>query len=129
LLQLSQEGIAEADSDPGYILEGFNQCAELVSGAWGSCRPRPRSGAWTRIWRRRHIAPWSAQTAFVVKAEGSHIRTQRQVAVAHWRNNQVPDRRIDRRQRLRNTASLRAIGDVQFRSYFLMRQLNQAIAL
>jgi hypothetical protein len=50
------------------------------------------------------------------------------VAVAHWRNNQAPDRGIDRRQRLCNTASLRAIGDVQFRSDFLMRQLNQPIA-
>jgi hypothetical protein len=51
------------------------------------------------------------------------------VAVAHWRNNQVPDRRIDRRQRLRNTAPVGAISDVQFCSDFLMRQLNQPVAL
>ena len=51
------------------------------------------------------------------------------MAVAHWRNNQVPDQRIDRRQRLRDTASVRAVGDIQFRSDFLVRQLNQAIAM
>jgi len=50
------------------------------------------------------------------------------VAVADWRNNQVPDRRIDRRQRLHDAASVRAIGDIQFCSDFLMRQLNQAVA-
>jgi len=50
------------------------------------------------------------------------------VAVAHWRNNQVPDRRIGGRQRLRDTASVRTVGDIQFCSDFLMRQLNQAIA-
>ena len=33
---------------------------------------------------------WSAQTAFVVKAEGSHIRSQRQVAVAHGRITRFP---------------------------------------
>ena len=50
------------------------------------------------------------------------------MAVAHWRNNQVPDRGIDRRQCLRDTASVRAVGDIQFCSDFLMCQLNQAIA-
>ena len=50
------------------------------------------------------------------------------MAVAHWRNNQVTDQRIDRRQCLRDTASVGAVGDIQFCSDFLMRQLNQAIA-
>ena len=49
------------------------------------------------------------------------------MAVAHWRNNQVPDQGIDRRQCLRETASVRAVGDIQFCSDFLMCQLNQAI--
>jgi hypothetical protein len=89
----------------------------------------PDRGAPLSAWcRHRRIAPWSAQTALVVKAEGSHIRTWWQLAVAHWRNNQVADRRIDRRQRLRDTTSVRAIGDIQFCSDFLMCQLNQPIA-
>ena len=51
------------------------------------------------------------------------------MAVANWRNNQIPDRRIDRRQRLRDTASVRAVGDIQFCSDFLKGQLDQAVAM
>jgi len=55
------------------------------------------------------------------------MRNQWQVTVAHWRNNEVPDRRIDRRQRLRDAASICAVGDIQFCRDLLMRQLNQCI--
>jgi hypothetical protein len=47
-----------------------------------------------------------------------------QRSVAYWRNNQIPDRRIDRRQCLRDATPVRAIGDIQFCSDFLMRQPN-----
>ncbi len=54
--------------------------------------------------------------------------SQRYVAVANWRNHLVPDQCVDRHQCLRDTASVRAGGDIQFCSDFLMHQLNQAIA-
>ena len=61
---------------------------------------------------RRQIALWSAQTTFVVKAEGSHIRSAAQVAIAHRRNNAIPDEAIGRRQCLLDTASVGAVGNV-----------------
>jgi hypothetical protein len=83
-------------------------------------------------------AEWDADSAVVAeanriaehttKSERSHIRSQWPVTVTHWRNDQIPDRRINRRQRLRDTASVRAVGDIQFCCDFLMRQMNQAIA-
>ena len=54
--------------------------------------------------------------------------SQRQMAVANWRNYLVPDQCVDCRQCLRDTAYVRTAGDIQFCSDFLMRQLNQAIA-
>jgi len=50
------------------------------------------------------------------------------MAIANWRNHQVPNRRIGRRQCLRHTALVSAIGDIEFCSDLLMCQLNQAIA-
>ena len=73
------------------------------------------------------MAVWTAQVAAVVAAEGSHVRSGSQEAVAHWRNNQIPDQSIGRRQCLLNTASVGAVGDIQFCGDFLMRQLNQCI--
>jgi hypothetical protein len=51
------------------------------------------------------------------------------MAVANWRNNQVPDQSIDRSQCLLDTASVRPVGNVQFCRNFFMRQLNQSIAV
>jgi len=51
------------------------------------------------------------------------------MAVANWRNNQVPDQSIDCSQCLLYTASVRAVGNVQFCGNLLMRQLNQAVAM
>jgi hypothetical protein len=70
---------------------------------------------------------WTAQVTAVVPAEVSHKRSGSQIAVAHWRNNQIPDQSIRRRQCLLDTASVGAIGDIQFCSDFLMRQINQFI--
>jgi len=50
------------------------------------------------------------------------------MAVAYRRDHKVPDRSIGRRQCLRDTASVRAVGDIQFCGDFLVRQLNQVIA-
>lgn len=49
--------------------------------------------------------------------------------IAYWRNHQVPDQCIDRGYRFRDTASISAIGDIQFCHYLLARQLNQAITM
>ena len=88
----------------------------------------PRSRSRTRVWRRTRLALWSAQRAAVVEAEGPSVRSGSQVAVAHWRNNQVPNQSIGARQCLRDTAAVRAVGDIQFCSDFLTRQLDQAVA-
>jgi len=68
-----------------------------------------------------------AQPTSVIKPEGSHIRSESQVTVAHWRNNQIPDQSIDARQCLLDTASVRAVGDIQFCSDFETCQENQVI--
>lgn len=49
------------------------------------------------------------------------------MAIANWWNHLIGDQCIDRRQCLRDTASVRAIGNIEFCSDFLVRQLNQAI--
>jgi len=50
------------------------------------------------------------------------------MAIANWRNHLIADQCIDRRQCLRDTAFVRAIGNIEFCSNFLVRQLNQAIS-
>ena len=50
------------------------------------------------------------------------------MAIANWRNHLIADQCIDRRQCLRDTASVRAIGNIEFCSNFLVRQLNQDIS-
>ena len=49
------------------------------------------------------------------------------MAIANWRNHQVSDRRVGRRQYLRYTALVSAIGDIELCSDLLVRQLHQAI--
>ena len=51
------------------------------------------------------------------------------MTVADWWNYQVSDQCIGCRQCLRNAASVRAVGDIQFRCDFLVGQLNQPIAM
>ena len=62
---------------------------------WSLCWLWPRGGTWTRQRRRRQIALWNAQFASVVQAKRSYVRSQWQMAVAHRRNNLIPDRGID----------------------------------
>ena len=50
------------------------------------------------------------------------------MAIANWRNHQVPDRRVGSGQYLRHTALVSAIGDIELCSDLLTRQLNQGIA-
>lgn len=79
------------------------------------------------MWIGSRIAVWTAQVTAVVTADVSHIKSGRQVTVAYWRNNQIPDQSIRRRQRLLDTGSVGAVSDIQFCSDFLLRQLNQPI--
>jgi hypothetical protein len=50
------------------------------------------------------------------------------MTVAHWRNNQTSDGCIGGSQHLRNTASICAGSDIEFRCNFLVSQLNQDVA-
>lgn len=75
------------------------------------------------------MAVWTAQSTAVVAKQVARIWTGSQRTVAHWRNDQTSDQRIDRRNCLRDTASVRAVGDIEFCSDFLTRQFNQSIAL
>jgi hypothetical protein len=73
----------------------------------------------------------SAQKAFVVPGERIHVTGHLcswQESVAHWRNNQIADQRIGCCQCLLDTATVGAVGNVEFCSNFLMRQGNQSIA-
>ena len=49
------------------------------------------------------------------------------MAIANWRNHLIADQCIDRRQCLRYTVLVSAVGDIQFCSDLLTRQLNQRI--
>ena len=88
----------------------------------------PGSRAWTRQWLRRQIAFRSAQIAVVVSPQGYPIRIHWQLTVPNWRNNQVADQCISRSQGLRHTASVRPVGDIEFRCDFMTCQEKQAIA-
>ena len=81
------------------------------------------------MWQRTRLAVWTAQPAVIVDGEFAPVITRSQMAVANWRNNQVPDQSIDCSQCLLYTASVRAVGNVQFCGNLLMRQLNQAVAM
>jgi hypothetical protein len=50
-----------------------------------------------------------------------------QVSVAHWRHNKVSDQAIGVSQCLRNTASVRAVSNIELGGDFLMHQGNQSI--
>jgi hypothetical protein len=76
------------------------------------------------------ITARSTHAAFVEVAKKPRQRcrvSRSQVSVANWRDNQVPDQGIGVSQCLLDAASIRAVGDVQFRGNFLMRQDKQAI--
>ena len=47
-----------------------------------------------------------------------------QESVAHWRNNQVPNQRVDICQCLLDASSIGAVSNVEFCRDFLMRQGN-----
>ena len=83
------------------------------------------AGSRTRMWVG--IAVWTAQVTAVVTTDVLDISRGRQITVAYWRNNQIPDQSIRRRQRLLDTGSVGAVGDIQFCSDFLLGQLNQPI--
>jgi hypothetical protein len=89
--------------------------------------PRPRSRKRTWRWPRKRFACWCAQGAFVVQTETTLVPGWWQKPGADWRNNQVPNQRFGLCQSLRDTASVRAIGNVQLCRNFLICQGNQSI--
>ena len=97
-------------------------------------RTRVRLRTFPRLWvsrrRRRIITARSAGVAFVVVAKNPCRRRhvpRSQVSITNWRDNEVPDQGVGVSECLQDAASIGAVGDVEFGSYFLLRQDEQAI--
>ena len=91
----------------------------VVTGATAVSQPALAAEAIRNLERTR---------AFVVKSEGTLVTSRwLRNPVADWRTNQVPNQRIGLCQSLRDTAAIRAVGNVEFCRNFLMRQGNQSV--
>lgn len=76
------------------------------------------------------ITARSTEIAFVVVAKNSRSRrhvSRPQVSIADWRDNQISNQGISISQCLLDAASICSVGDVEFRSDFLLGQDEYAI--
>lgn len=70
------------------------------------------------------MAALSTLVAVVVSSEHTLVNTVSQESIAHWRDNQVPDQGIDLAYGLRDAATVRSVGNVEFCRNLLLRQRN-----